>query len=46
ELLGIAARAAVLAGAKGEIFGLAEIAARKGSSLLLYEARRLYEVIS
>ncbi|MDP4502437.1 DUF6493 family protein [Nonomuraea turcica] len=46
ELLGVAARAAVLAGAQGEIFGLAEMAARKGSSLVLYEARRLYEAIS
>ncbi|MGN9839999.1 DUF7825 domain-containing protein [Nonomuraea sp. H19] len=46
ELLGVTARAAVLAGAKGEIFGLAEMAARKGSSLVLHEARRLYEAIS
>ncbi|PZG19480.1 DUF7825 domain-containing protein [Nonomuraea aridisoli] len=46
ELLGVAARAAVLAGAEGEISGLAEMAARKGSSLVLHEARRLYEAIS
>jgi hypothetical protein len=46
ELLGVAVRAAVLAGAKGEIFGLAEMAARKGSSLVLHEARRLYEAIT
>ncbi|MBB5782272.1 DUF7825 domain-containing protein [Nonomuraea jabiensis] len=46
ELLGVAARAAVLAGGKGEIFGLAEMAARKGSSLVLHEARRLHEAVS
>lgn len=46
ELLGVAARAAVLAGGKGEIFGLAQMAARKGSSLVLHEARRLHEAIS
>ncbi|WP_049561542.1 DUF7825 domain-containing protein [Nonomuraea sp. SBT364] len=46
ELLGVAARAATLAGARGEIAGLAGMAARKGSSLVLHEARRLYEVLS
>jgi hypothetical protein len=46
ELLGVAARAATLTGARGEIGGLAEMAARKGSSLVLHEARRLYEVLS
>ncbi|MGS2642068.1 DUF7825 domain-containing protein [Streptosporangium sp. LJ11] len=46
ELLGVAARAAFLAGARGEIPGLAELAARKGSSLVLQEARRLHEAIS
>lgn len=46
ELLKVAARAAVRAGARGDIPGLAGLAARKGSSLLVHEARRLYEVIS
>ncbi|MEV4018397.1 hypothetical protein AB0J35_48670 [Nonomuraea angiospora] len=46
ELLGVAVRAAVLAGGKGEILGLAEMAARKGSSLVLHEAGRLHEAIS
>jgi hypothetical protein len=46
ELLGVAARAAARAGARGEIPGLAELAARKGSSLVLQEARRLHDVIS
>ncbi|MBG0830562.1 hypothetical protein HS041_22630 [Planomonospora sp. ID67723] len=46
ELLNVAARAAVLAGARGEIPGLAELAARKGSSLVLQEARRLHRAIS
>jgi hypothetical protein len=39
-------RAAVLAGAHEDIPGLAELAARKGSSLLIHEARRLYEALS
>ncbi|MEU4332799.1 DUF7825 domain-containing protein [Nonomuraea dietziae] len=46
ELLKVAARAAVRAGARGDIPGLGELAARKGSSLLIHEARRLSEVIS
>ncbi|WP_067177278.1 hypothetical protein [Microtetraspora niveoalba] len=46
ELLGVAARAAVLARAHGEIPGPAEPAARKGASLVLQEARRLHAVIS
>ncbi|NRQ36397.1 hypothetical protein HII36_31855 [Nonomuraea sp. NN258] len=46
ELLGVAARAATLVGAKGEVFGLAELAARKGSSILLHEARNLHAAIS
>ncbi|WP_133061557.1 DUF6493 family protein [Streptosporangium minutum] len=46
ELLKVAVRAAVRAGARGDIPGLAELAARKGSSLLIHEARRLHEVIS
>ncbi|MEU4514239.1 DUF6493 family protein [Nonomuraea wenchangensis] len=46
DLLKVAVRAAVLAGARGELPGLAELAARKGSSLLLHEARRLHETLS
>ncbi|WP_090945293.1 DUF6493 family protein [Nonomuraea jiangxiensis] len=46
ELLKVAVRAAELAGARDEIPGLAELAARKGSSLLIHEARRLHEAIS
>ncbi|MFI6538087.1 DUF6493 family protein [Nonomuraea sp. NPDC050547] len=46
DLLGVGVRAAVLAGTRSEIAGLAEMAARKGSSLVLYEARRLHEAIS
>ncbi|MFI7452720.1 DUF6493 family protein [Nonomuraea sp. NPDC049714] len=46
ELLSVAARAATLADARGEIDGLAEMTARKGSSLVLHEARHLYEVLS
>ncbi|MFG2074708.1 DUF7825 domain-containing protein [Nonomuraea maritima] len=45
-LLGVAAHAAELAGAKGEVPGLAELAARKGTSLLLQEAGHLYETIT
>ena len=33
-------------GARGEIGGLAALAARKGPSLVLHEARHLYEVLS
>ncbi|WP_157248265.1 DUF6493 family protein [Nonomuraea typhae] len=46
ELLKVAVRAAAQAGARAELPGLAELAARKGSSLVLHEARRLREVIS
>jgi hypothetical protein len=46
ELLRIAAQAADLAAARADIPRLAEMAARKGSSLLLHEARRLHELIS
>ncbi|MFI6901360.1 DUF6493 family protein [Nonomuraea sp. NPDC050394] len=46
DLLGVGVEAAALAGARAEITGLAEMAARKGSSLVLYEARRLHETIS
>ncbi|MFG6200086.1 DUF6493 family protein [Nonomuraea sp. JJY05] len=46
ELLKVAVRAAVLAGARDDLPGLAELAARKGSSLLVHEARRLHETIS
>ncbi|RBQ19837.1 hypothetical protein DP939_14105 [Spongiactinospora rosea] len=46
ELLKTAVRAAVLAGARDDIPGLAELAARKGSSLVIHEARRLHEAIS
>ncbi|GIH26336.1 hypothetical protein Aph01nite_46460 [Acrocarpospora phusangensis] len=45
ELLKVAVRAAELAGASGEIPGLGELAAHKGSSQLLHQARRLHEVI-
>ncbi|MGW5155148.1 DUF7824 domain-containing protein [Nonomuraea wenchangensis] len=46
DLLKVAVRAATLTGARGELPGLAELAARKGSSLLLHEARRLHETLS
>ncbi|MFI6498112.1 DUF6493 family protein [Nonomuraea typhae] len=46
ELLKVAVRAAAQAGARGELPGLAELAARKGSSLVVHEARRLSAVIS
>ncbi|MEU6727253.1 DUF6493 family protein [Nonomuraea wenchangensis] len=46
DLLKVAVRAAALTGARGELPGLAELAARKGSSLLLHEARRLHETLS
>ncbi|MGN9840135.1 hypothetical protein ACTMTI_18625 [Nonomuraea sp. H19] len=45
ELLKVAVRAAELAGARGEMPGLGDLAARKGSSQLLHQARRLYEAI-
>ncbi len=41
DLLAAGARAAGLAGARGELPGLAAVAARKGSSRLVQEARRL-----
>ncbi|MFI7618296.1 DUF6493 family protein [Nonomuraea terrae] len=46
KLLTVAVRAAVLTGAQDDLPGLAELAARKGSSLLIHEARRLYDAIS
>ncbi|GAA1744997.1 DUF6493 family protein [Nonomuraea bangladeshensis] len=46
DLLKVAVRAAALTGARGELPGLAELAARKGSSLLLHEARRLHKTLS
>ncbi|SEH03064.1 hypothetical protein SAMN05444920_13273 [Nonomuraea solani] len=46
ELLKVAVRVAVRAGASDNIRGLAELAARKGSSLLIHEARRLHEALS
>ncbi|UBU08535.1 DUF7824 domain-containing protein [Nonomuraea gerenzanensis] len=46
ELLKVAVRAAELTGARGELPGLADVAARKGSSQLLHQARRLHEVIA
>ncbi|MET8990961.1 DUF6493 family protein [Nonomuraea wenchangensis] len=46
ELLAVAARAAALTGARGEVAGLAEMAARKGSSRVLYEARHLHETLT
>ncbi|TYB51103.1 hypothetical protein FXF51_53995 [Nonomuraea sp. PA05] len=45
EFLSVAVRAAVLAGARGEVPGLAELAGRKGSSRVLQEARRLHKTI-
>ncbi|NRQ35531.1 hypothetical protein HII36_27410, partial [Nonomuraea sp. NN258] len=46
DLLKVAVRAAVLAGAREELPGLAELAARKGSSSMSYEARRLHEALT
>ncbi|MEU4510592.1 DUF6493 family protein [Nonomuraea wenchangensis] len=46
ELLAVAARAAALTGARGEVAGLAEMAERKGSSRVLYEARHLHETLT
>lgn len=46
ELLKVARRAATRAGARGDIPGLSQLAAREGKSLLLHEARHLHEVIS
>ncbi|MGW5162186.1 DUF7825 domain-containing protein, partial [Nonomuraea wenchangensis] len=46
ELLAVAARAAALTGARGEVAGLAGMAARKGSSRVLYEARHLHETLT
>ncbi|NUW41993.1 DUF7825 domain-containing protein [Nonomuraea rhodomycinica] len=46
ELLKVAVRAAELSEARGDTPRLAELAARKGSSQLLHQARRLYEVIA
>jgi hypothetical protein len=46
ELLAVAARAATLTGARGEVAGLAGMAARKGSSRVLYEARHLHETLT
>ncbi|GAA2211825.1 hypothetical protein GCM10009850_072850 [Nonomuraea monospora] len=45
EFLTVAVRAAILAGARGEVPGLAELAGRKGSSLVLQEARRLHGTV-
>ncbi|MER7369346.1 hypothetical protein [Nonomuraea wenchangensis] len=46
ELLKVAADAAELAGGRGDVPGLAEVAARKGSSLIGYEARRLHRQVT
>ncbi|MDR8414761.1 DUF6493 family protein [Nonomuraea sp. 3-1Str] len=46
ELLKVAVRAAEATGARSDMPGLADMAARKGSSQLLHQARRLYEVIA
>ncbi|MEV4286817.1 DUF6493 family protein [Nonomuraea bangladeshensis] len=46
ELLAVAARAAALTGARGEVAGLADMAERKGSSRVLYEARHLHETLT
>ncbi|MFF0768265.1 hypothetical protein ACFYUK_05165 [Nonomuraea wenchangensis] len=46
DLLKVAADAAELAGRCGDVPGLAEVAARKGSSLLVYEARRLHRQVT
>ncbi|MEV4062434.1 DUF7825 domain-containing protein [Nonomuraea dietziae] len=43
DLLAVAANAATLAGARADIPGLAELAARKGSSRVVEEARRLLQ---
>lgn len=46
DLLAVAVRAAGLADARGELPGLAELAARKGSSLVLHAARSLHRQLS
>ncbi|MEU6724007.1 hypothetical protein ABZ917_09875 [Nonomuraea wenchangensis] len=46
DLLKVAADAAELAGGHGDVPGLAEVAARKGSSLVVYEARRLHRQVT
>ncbi|MEV4839872.1 DUF6493 family protein [Nonomuraea sp. NPDC049486] len=46
DLLAVGARAAALAGARGEIPELAAVAARKGSTRLVREARRLHQLLA
>ncbi|UBU08666.1 hypothetical protein [Nonomuraea gerenzanensis] len=46
ELLGVAVRAAGLARAREAVPGPAELAGRKGPSLVVHEARRLHSAIS
>ncbi len=46
DLLGVAVRAARVCGAKGKVPGLAELAARKGSSRVTMEARTLLKLLS
>ncbi|GIE31265.1 hypothetical protein Ait01nite_043100 [Actinoplanes italicus] len=45
DLLALAADVAPAAGARGEVAGLAEVAARRGSSRLIAEARRLKSLL-
>ncbi|SDK77001.1 hypothetical protein SAMN05421874_11138 [Nonomuraea maritima] len=46
NLLAVATQAAELTRAQDDVPGLADLAARKGSSLLIHEARRLQETLS
>ncbi|MEU0567389.1 DUF6493 family protein [Nonomuraea sp. NPDC005983] len=46
QLLAIAVKAAVLTGARGDIPGLADLAARKGTSRVAEEARRLHRQLA
>ncbi|GLX93448.1 DUF6493 family protein [Herbidospora sp. NBRC 101105] len=46
ELLGVAVKAARVCGAKGKVPGLAELAARKGSSRVTMEARTLVKQLA
>jgi hypothetical protein len=46
ERLELASQVAATAGARDEVPGLAAVAARKGASRLLREARRLHSVLT
>ncbi|GAA4182895.1 hypothetical protein GCM10022252_09530 [Streptosporangium oxazolinicum] len=46
DLLAVAVKAAALAGARADVPGLAETAARKGGSRVIEEARHLLRTIS